>query len=194
MKWTCPVLVVAISVGLFSQSSMAASIKELLENAFDSQTGNVLAPIDGQVTDMIRRTAPVRGDIMASVKTLKHFEEKDCRRFSIELKAEFAPESGAKGPVPLPKMELNYCKGGSFPQEGVDPEAGKKFTEQVDRYEQQRGENAPTPKAQKEKVLLDKSVLDQSAAENEAIAAKAVNADPSARPRRTKQQRRQQQP
>lgn len=152
MKPTFRVLFFLALATLLSQTTSAASVKELLEEAFDSQTGNVFAPIDGQVTDIIRRTAPIRGNVMARVKTIKHFKEKDCRRFSIELQAEFAPESGYKGAIPLPKMELNYCKGGSFPQEGVDPEAGKKFMEQVDKYAQQRAQTAPLRQDQNSQV------------------------------------------
>lgn len=126
-----------------SSHGTAASIKELLEEAIDAPNGFVNAPLDGEITDLVRRTAPVQGDVMAHITTLKRFKEPDCRRFRIELKARFAPESGQSGFVPFPQMEMNYCRGGTHPEEGVDPEAPQRFMNQADEYARARGLAVP---------------------------------------------------
>lgn len=133
-----------------SSHGTAASIKELLEEAIDAPNGFVSAPLDGEITDLVRRTAPVQGDVMAHITTLKHFKEPDCRRFRIELKARFAPHSGQSGLVPFPQMEMNYCRGGTHPEEGVDPDAPQRFMDQADEYARARGlavPARPTPPA-----------------------------------------------
>lgn len=132
---------IAAVFGFATLTSLAArgeNLKGLLEEAFDSQTGSLMAPIDGEMYDTVARATPIQGNLMADIKTIKHFKEKDCRRFRIQLKADFAKDSGMSGPVPLPTMEINYCKGGGFPREGVDEEAGKHFMEQVDQYAKSR--------------------------------------------------------
>lgn len=143
MKLTTCAIVLSLSLGLFAQQANAASIKDILEEAFDSPNGNVTAPLDGQMTDLIRRTTPISGDVMAEVKTIKHFNEAGCRRFSVKLIAMFGRDSGQTGPIPLPAMEMNYCKGGGFPKEGYDKEAGDRFMDQVDEFAKERGIKVP---------------------------------------------------
>lgn len=179
--------VLAVFLVIAAPHATASSIKELLEEAVDAPQGTVYAPIDGQVTDMIRRAAPIQGDVMAHITTIKRFKEEGCRRFRIELKARFAPESGHAGPIPLPQMEMNYCKGGFYPQEGVDPAAGERFMEQVDEYAKARGLAAPPrpqpPAYMPPWVSAVDSVTDAVPAPAAAAApvAPATTADPVAR-------------
>jgi len=143
MKPVTWALVFSLSAGLFVQQAAAATIKELFEKAFDSPSGSASGPMEGDMAEMVRRTVPIQGDVIAEIRTIKHFNEKDCRRFSLTMKATFAPASGTRGPVPLPVMEMNYCKGGSFPKEGYDENAGKRVNEQVRDYAREQGITVP---------------------------------------------------
>lgn len=148
MKNTIRTTLFILATTVFTQQVYASSFKELLEDAFDSPSGNLTAPIDGEMTDMIKRTLPIKGDVVAEVRTMKHFKEKDCRRFSVKLRAKLESGSGERGPAPLPTIEINYCKGGGYPQEGVDPDAVKKMAEQMDAYARERAAMKPAANPQ----------------------------------------------
>lgn len=133
----------ALSLGLVAQQASAATMKELFELTFNTPTESASGPMEGDLADMVRRTVPIQGDIMTEVKTIKHFKQKDCRRFLITMKAMYAPTSGTSGAVPLPALQMNYCKGGSFPLEGYDANAGKRVNEQIGDYARTQGIQVP---------------------------------------------------
>lgn len=133
-------LVILIVAALANTPARAENIRGLLEEAFDSPTGGVLAPLDGQMADMIRQAAPIKGYVLAEIKTVKRFKEPDCRRFEVKLKATTADMVGqGNSNLPLPTFQINYCKGGGYPKEGEDPEAAKRFERQIDDYAKSRG-------------------------------------------------------
>lgn len=133
-------LIVLLATTLANIPARAENIRGLLEEAFDSPTGSVLAPLDGQMADMIRQAAPIKGYVLAEIKTVKRFKEPDCRRFEVKLKATAADTVGqSSANLPLPIFQVNYCKGGGYPKEGEDPEAAKRFERQIDDYAKSRG-------------------------------------------------------
>lgn len=135
-------LIFWLTMSLFSFQVSAASVEEILEEAFESQTGNVTAPVDGHITDMARRTAPNRGDLMVEIRTTKNLDEKDCRHFLVTMKNMNVRGSKSE-PVTVPSIEISYCKDGRFPKEEGGAEAGKKKVEELNAYARERAARMP---------------------------------------------------
>ena len=108
---------------LGSGELLAADLKERLIAAIDAPEGRSEGELTGPMADVFqaqtRSSAPVR----AQVTTLTKFAQAGCARLQVTLRQEDVPtREGQRVPFAV-RYELNLCRDGQPPSEGIDLEA-----------------------------------------------------------------------
>jgi hypothetical protein len=131
-------------------SAHATSIKDVVNAAFDSEDGHASMELNDAGLTNLRKSLPIEGPIIGDAKIIKRFNQQGCARFHIALIATLNKESGAQGKLaPIPGMEMNMCKDGSYPKEGVDPNAPEKLRQQIVEMNRQQDAMIKAAKQQK---------------------------------------------
>ena len=110
------------SLFLASNASNAAeSVKALLVSALNSPDGTASGTVEGREVDYIHEKTGATDPVQAEVSTVKLFvNEPGCGRLALKLTQPNMPTKDGKTENFFMKYELNICKDGTQPTEGVD--------------------------------------------------------------------------
>jgi hypothetical protein len=114
----------AVRAGLLGTSDVvAADLKQHLIAAIDAPDGRSDGDLSGRMAEFFkgqtRSSAPVR----VQVRTLRKFAEAGCARLEATLIQDDVPTKDGKR-IPLAvRYELNLCRDGQPPSEGIDLDA-----------------------------------------------------------------------
>ena len=103
-----------------------AGVGRLMLQAIDAPGGAAQGVIVGPVAKKFRDTTGSVAPVMAEVTTLKSFRQEGCKRLNVRLRQANVPTTDGKLTEFAVAYELNLCRDGSPPTEGMDLEnAGK---------------------------------------------------------------------
>ncbi|MFA6202594.1 MAG: hypothetical protein WC710_05335 [Gallionella sp.] len=96
------------------------SVKALLMQALSAPDGKAHGIVAGKEADAIHSATGASDPVRAEVSTLKRFKQEGCSRLAVKLIQPNTPtKSGAKTDFSL-NYELNLCRNGMPPTEGMD--------------------------------------------------------------------------
>lgn len=98
------------------------NIKPLLLQAIDAPDGRDEGEIVGPIADKFRETTKSSAPVMAEVTTIKSFKQEGCKRLNVRLTQANVPTKDGKLAEFAVNYELNLCRDGSPPTEGMDLE------------------------------------------------------------------------
>lgn len=101
-------------------AAQPASVKALLMQAMDSPDGASRGIIEGQEADKIHAVTGASDPVRAEVSTIRKFKQEGCSRLAVRLVQPNTPtKEGGKTDFAL-NYELNLCRNGMPPSEGMD--------------------------------------------------------------------------
>lgn len=101
-------------------AAQPASVKALLMQAMDSPDGASRGIIEGQEADKIHAVTGASDPVRAEVSTIRKFKQEGCSRLKLRLIQPNAPTRDGKRMDFALDYELNLCRDGSPPSEGMD--------------------------------------------------------------------------
>jgi len=111
------------TITLFASTASAAesfSVKALLMQALNAPDGTAKGIVEGKEADAIHTATGVSDPIRAEVSTIKKFNQEGCSRLAVRLVQPNTPtKEGGKTDFAL-NYELNLCRNGMPPSEGMD--------------------------------------------------------------------------
>lgn len=116
------ILLFALMFAAFT-SVQATSLGALMRSAIDAPDGRASGVLNDGVAALVARTTGSTNPVTAQVETTHVFRQVGCRRLKATLSQVVAGAPGAVFP-----FEMNLCRDGEIPREGVDLEqAAAKF-------------------------------------------------------------------
>jgi len=111
------------TITLLATAASAAesfSVKTLLMQALNAPDGTAKGIVEGKEADAIHTATGVSDPVRAEVSTIKKFNQEGCSRLAVRLVQPNAPtKEGGRTDFAL-NYELNLCRNGTPPSEGMD--------------------------------------------------------------------------
>ena len=96
------------------------SVRALLMQALDAPDGKSKGIVAGKEADAIHTATGASDPVRAEVSTIKKFNQEGCSRLAVKLVQPNAPtKDGGRADFAL-NYELNLCRNGTPPSEGMD--------------------------------------------------------------------------
>lgn len=96
------------------------SVKMLLMQALNAPDGAAKGIVEGKEADAIHAATGASDPVRAEVSTIKKFNQEGCSRLAVRLVQPNTPtKEGGKTDFAL-NYELNLCRNGTPPSEGMD--------------------------------------------------------------------------
>jgi len=103
------------------------SVKALLMQALNAPDGAAKGIVEGKEADAIHSATGASDPVRAEVSTIKKFNQEGCSRLAVRLVQPNTPtKEGGKTDFAL-NYELNLCRNGMPPSEGMDLGKAAKF-------------------------------------------------------------------
>ncbi|CAH1905046.1 conserved exported hypothetical protein [Candidatus Nitrotoga sp. HW29] len=116
-------LITIATITLLATAANAAesvSVKVLLMQALNAPNGAAKGVVEGKEADAIHAATGASVPIRAEVSTIKKFNQEGCSRLAVKLIQPNTPtKEGGKTDFAL-NYELNLCRNGTPPNEGMD--------------------------------------------------------------------------
>jgi len=123
-------LIIIATIFLLLTAANAAesvSVKALLMQALNEPNGADKGIIEGKEADAIHTATGAFDPVRAEVSTIKKFNQEGCSRLAVKLIQPNTPtKEGGKTDFAL-NYELNLCRNGMPPSEGIDLGKAAKF-------------------------------------------------------------------
>ena len=105
-----------------SATAQAGDLKHFLFQALSSPAGSAEGVLtDDKISDFFRQQTRSGEPVKVLVSTLKHFNQEGCSRLAVTLGQDKVPlKEGGNAPFSM-GYEINLCRDGSPPIEGMDP-------------------------------------------------------------------------
>lgn len=109
------------SILLLSNAAQAESVKSILVAALSAPDGKASGIVEGKEVDYIHAQTGATDPVRAEVMTVHRFEnEPNCGRLDLKLIQPNMPTNEGKRVEYFLRYELNICKDGTPPSEGVN--------------------------------------------------------------------------
>jgi len=103
-----------------ASAAEGVSVKALLMQALDAPDGKAKGIVAGKEADAIHTATGASDPVRAEVSTIKKFSQEGCSRLAVKLVQPNAPtKEGGRTDFAL-NYELNICRNGMPPSEGMD--------------------------------------------------------------------------
>lgn len=107
-------------VATMASAAEGVSAKALLMQALNAPDGKAKGVIEGQEADKIHAVTGASDPVKAEVSTIRKFKQEGCSRLKLRLIQPNAPTKDGKRVDFALDYELNLCRDGSPPSEGID--------------------------------------------------------------------------
>ena len=107
-------------VATMASAAEGVSAKALLMQALNAPDGKAKGVIEGQEADKIHAVTGASYPVKAEVSTIRKFKQEGCSRLKLRLIQPNAPTKDGKRVDFALDYELNICRDGSPPSEGID--------------------------------------------------------------------------
>jgi hypothetical protein len=109
-------------VATLAKAAQYDSPKALLMQAIDAPDGKASGEIVGPVAERFRQATGSSAPVLADVSTIKSFQQEGCKRLQLRLRQDgVTGKDGKQGEVVF-SYDLNLCRDGTPPTEGMDLE------------------------------------------------------------------------
>ena len=123
-------LIIIATIFLLLTAANAAesvSVKALLMQALNAPNGATKGIVKGKEIDAIHAATGASDSVRGEVSTIKKFNQEGCSRLAVKLIQPNTPtKEGGKTDFAL-NYELNLCRNGMPPSEGIDLGKAAKF-------------------------------------------------------------------
>ena len=107
-------------VATTANAAESFSVKALLMQALNAPDGAAKGIVMGKEADAIHAATGASDPVRAEVSTIKKFNQEGCSRLAVKLVQPNAPtKAGGKADLVL-NYELNLCRNGMPPSEGME--------------------------------------------------------------------------
>ena len=107
-------------VATTASAAESFSVKALLMQALNAPDGAAKGIVEGKEADAIHTATGASDPVRAEVSTIKKFNQEGCSRLAVRLVQPNTPtKEGGKTDFAL-NYELNLCRNGMPPSEGMD--------------------------------------------------------------------------
>ena len=114
-------------VATTASAAESFSVKTLLMQALNAPDGAAKGIVEGKEADAIHAATGASDPVRAEVSTIKKFNQEGCSRLAVRLVQPNTPtKEGGKTDFAL-NYELNLCRNGMPPSEGMDLGKAAKF-------------------------------------------------------------------
>ena len=111
---------------LASKDILATDLKQHLIAAIDAPNGQADGELNGPTAEFFKAQTRSSVPVMVQVRTVKKFAEAGCARLQATLAQDAVPtQDGKQIPFAI-RYELNLCRDGQPPTEGIDLNAASK--------------------------------------------------------------------
>lgn len=111
---------------LASKDILAADLKQHLIAAIDAPNGQSDGELSGPTVEFFKAQTRSSAPVMAQVRTVKKFAEAGCARLQATLMQDAVPTQDGKLIPFAVSYELNLCRNGQPPTEGIDLDAASR--------------------------------------------------------------------
>lgn len=105
---------------LASKDILAADLKQHLIAAIDAPNGQSDGELSGSMAEFFKAQTHSSAPVMVQVRTVKKFAEAGCARLQATLMQDAVPTQDGKLIPFAVRYELNLCRNGQPPTEGID--------------------------------------------------------------------------
>ena len=116
MSWPSKVLI-GLVMAMLAAAVHADTLGVLMKAAIAAPDGRASGVLDDAVAGLIAETTGRVAPVTAQIETVRVFRQTDCRR----LKSTLSQTAPGQPDVVFP-FEMNLCRDGSAPREGIDLE------------------------------------------------------------------------
>ena len=107
-------------VATMASAAEGVSAKALLMQALNAPDGKAKGVIEGQEADKIHAVTGASDPVKAEVSTIRKFKQEGCSRLKLRLIQPNTPTKDGNRVDFALDYELNLCRDGSPPSEGID--------------------------------------------------------------------------
>ena len=107
-------------LAVLSSAGNAADLKFYLMTALNNPATPVSGRLTGGMADSFRATTRSAAPVLADVSTVKRFSQDGCARLAVRLSQASVPTSDGKETSFAIRYEMNLCRDGTPPAEGMD--------------------------------------------------------------------------
>lgn len=111
---------------LASKDILAADLKQHLIAAIDAPNGQSDGELSGSMAEFFKAQTHSSAPVMVQVRTVKKFAEVGCARLQATLMQDAVPTQDGKLIPFAVRYELNLCRNGQPPTEGIDIDAASR--------------------------------------------------------------------
>ena len=111
---------------LASKDILAADLKQHLIAAIDAPNGQSDGELSGSIAEFFKAQTRSSAPVMVRVRTVKKFAEAGCVRLQATLMQDAVPTQDGKLIPFAVRYELNLCRNGQPPTEGIDLDAASR--------------------------------------------------------------------
>lgn len=111
---------------LGSKDILAADLKQYLIAAIDTPNGQSDGELSGPMAEFFKAQTHSTSPVMVQVRTVKKFSAAGCARLQATLLQDAVPTQDGKLIPFAVRYELNLCRDGQPPTEGVDLDAASR--------------------------------------------------------------------
>ena len=117
----CFITIITITLLITAANAAeSVSVKALFMQALNAPNGAAKGIIEGKEADAIHAATGASDPVRAEVSTIKKFDQEGCSRLAVKLIQPNTPtKEGGKTDFAL-NYELNLCRNGMPPSEGID--------------------------------------------------------------------------
>jgi len=119
-------LVVCVVALLGASDVHAADLKQVLIAAIDAPDGRSDGDLGGRMAEFFKGQTRSSSPVRVQVRTLRKFAEVGCARLEATLIQDEVPTKDGKRIPLVVRYELNLCRDGQPPSEGIDLEAASR--------------------------------------------------------------------
>ena len=121
-----PLMALCFFAFLTSEEVLAADLKQYLLAAIDAPGGRAEGELTGSMAEFFKAQTRSSAPVKVLVKTLKRFPTEGCARLEASLVQDQIPTSNGKSIPFAIRYELNLCRDGQPPTEGIDLDAASR--------------------------------------------------------------------
>lgn len=108
---------------LTSKDVLASELKSHLLAAIDAPSGKSEGELNGSMAEFFKAQTRSSAPVQVQVKTIKRFSAPGCARLEATLRQEAVPTTNGRQIPFAVRYELNLCRDGQPPTEGMDLDA-----------------------------------------------------------------------
>ncbi len=109
-----------------SEEILATELKQYLLAAIDAPSGRSDGEMSGPMADFFKGQTRSSSPVRVQVRTIRHFSAAGCARLEATLSQEGVPTTNGQQIPFAVRYELNLCRDGRPPTEGMDLDAASR--------------------------------------------------------------------